>query len=245
MGNDGGSIPTRGDLVQLAKKPEKADAVALERTKWFYCAMSKQPFRSPVVACELGFLYNKEIVLKHLLDKSIPENFSHVKSLKDLITLNFKNNPDFKPLGEKNNIAASDLAEDSPFICPVAGLLVGSNHKFSALRTCGCVFSDRAIRECPSDICLSCNKAFTAQDILILNPDEEDLKLMKQKLAEKKTKSTKKKSHSEKESNSSSKRKLETSSTTTTTTTTTTSMTTTSNNDENALKKTKITKKKV
>ncbi len=44
--------------------------------------MSKEPLRCPIVACELGFLYNKETVLKHLLDKTIPENFSHIKSLK-------------------------------------------------------------------------------------------------------------------------------------------------------------------
>jgi hypothetical protein len=82
MGCDGGSIPKREDLVQVAKKPEKVDQTEAERTKWFYCALSKQVLRPPVVTCNLGYLYNKEIVLKHLLEKTIPPQFAHIKSLK-------------------------------------------------------------------------------------------------------------------------------------------------------------------
>jgi len=229
MGCDGGSIPRREELVQLKKNPEKADEKELERIKWTSCTLSKEPLRTPIVACELGFLYNKEAVLKHLIDKSIPETFSHIKSLKDLVHVNFKENTDFKALGEKQNTSVFDLAEDSPFVCPITGLLVGSNHKFSVLKTCGCVFSDRALRECPSEACLMCNKPFTPQDVLILNPDEEELKVLKQKLKERKSSEKKEKKSSatnsakrkadSKNSQSNSKRKLDSSSGTTTTST--------------------------
>jgi len=223
MGCDGGSIPRREELVQLQKKPERADQHELERIKWFSCAISKELLRSPVVYCELGNLYNKEAIIKRLIDKNIPESFSHIRSLKDVFPINFSPNADFKPVGEKSSNNVVDVAEDSPFACPVTGLLVGSNHKFSVLRTCGCAFSDRALRECPSDVCLTCNTPFTSEDVMPLNPDEEELAILKQKLkdkraSEKKVKKSKSSSSSTSGLESSStngKRKSETQTSTT------------------------------
>jgi len=239
MGADGGSIPRREELVQLKKKEEKADQNELERIKWFLCAISKEPLTMPVVTCELGFLYNKEVVIKRLIDKSMPEAFSHIRSLKDIFPVNFQPNPEYNPNGEKKSASVADIAQDSPFMCPLSGLLVGSNHKFSMLRTCGCAFSERALRECHSDVCLTCNTPFTAQDVLPLNPDEEELKVLKQKLKEKRANEKKEKKEKKSKKNSksssttstemSSKRKIEevepstksVSSTVTTTTSTT------------------------
>jgi len=86
----------------------------------------------------------------------------------------------------------SDLGSDSPFICPITGILVGGkNSQFSVLKTCGCVFSEKALKECPSETCLVCTKPFTKDDIFQLNPEEEHVKLIKetfeQKRKEKKT----------------------------------------------------------
>jgi len=224
MGCDGGSIPRREELVQLQKKPERADQHELERIKWFSCAISKELLRPPVVYCELGNLYNKEAIIKRLIDKNIPECFSHIRSLKDVFPVNFSPNADFKPVGEKSSNNVVDVAEDSPFACPVTGLLVGSNHKFSVLRTCGCAFSDRALRECPSDICLTCNTPFTSEDVMPLNPDEEELAILKQKLkdkraSEKKVKKSKSSSLTSglESSSTNGKRKSETQTSTTTT----------------------------
>jgi len=130
----------------------------------------------------------------------MPKAFKHIRSLKDVVVVNLKPNPRYNP---KNEIAArqqniTDWATEAPFICPVTNLEVGVNHKFSMLRSCGCAFSDRALKECPSECCLVCNKPFTSADMFPLNPaldDEELLKLkaaLKEKLeAEKKDKKTK------------------------------------------------------
>jgi hypothetical protein len=85
--------------------------------------------------------------------------------------------------------------------------LYDNNYRFCVIKNCGCVLSEKAFRECPSEICLVCNKPFKTEDILILNPDESELKDLKDKLKEKLTKQreARKKKHSEE--NSQTKRK--------------------------------------
>jgi hypothetical protein len=41
MGNDGGSIPRRNELVKEKKKDPKADERVQTIARWFYCALSK------------------------------------------------------------------------------------------------------------------------------------------------------------------------------------------------------------
>lgn len=82
MGCDGGSIPRRDELVKLKKKAEKVDPGEIERIKWFTCALSNEKLKEPVVTCELGHLYNKEAVIRCLLDKNVDEKFSHIRNLK-------------------------------------------------------------------------------------------------------------------------------------------------------------------
>jgi hypothetical protein len=129
--------------------------------------------KEPIVACELGFLYNKEAVIRHLLDKTIDEAFKHIRNLKDLIPARFTPNPalDAKE-GEK--IVA-------PFICPITLIEVG-RHRFSLLKPCGCVLSERALREVPSKACLQCGKPFTAGDIITLNPSIEEVEDIRKNL---------------------------------------------------------------
>lgn len=51
--------------------------------RWRHCTITQDPLRSPIVACGLGRLYNKDSVIENLLNKTpMPENASHVKSLK-------------------------------------------------------------------------------------------------------------------------------------------------------------------
>ena len=46
MGNDGGSIPTRDELVKVAKKPEQKDREGHRLYKWQHCALSQEPTAS-------------------------------------------------------------------------------------------------------------------------------------------------------------------------------------------------------
>lgn len=70
MGCDGGTIPKRHELVKGPKKVEKVDKDAELVAQWNYCTLSQEVLRRPIVACELGRLYNKDAVIEFLLDKS-------------------------------------------------------------------------------------------------------------------------------------------------------------------------------
>lgn len=85
MGCDGGSIPMREDMVRVKKTAgppstqEKLNDLAI---RWSTCSLSAEPLRVPIVADMLGNLFNKEALLAAALSKSLPEAFSHIRSLK-------------------------------------------------------------------------------------------------------------------------------------------------------------------
>ncbi|KAF7359466.1 Rtf2 domain-containing protein [Mycena sanguinolenta] len=79
MGNDGGSIPDRRDLVR-----NKPKAAAVDKA-------------NQTLSCALGKLYNKDAVIEFLLDRDAygdGENIcGHIRSLKDVKTLTLTANP--------------------------------------------------------------------------------------------------------------------------------------------------------
>jgi len=184
MGADGGSIPRREELVKEKPKEVKPDPKEVSKIRYTLCAISKDTLKNPVVACKQGNLYNKEVVIKNLLDKTMPEPYSHIRSLKDIYTVNFKPNPHYNSFGEKKGAAVEDLAVDSPFVCPITGVEVGGSYKFSFIKSCGCAMSDRALKDCPTELCLVCNKPFKKEDIILLCPTKEELKEIKKKAKE-------------------------------------------------------------
>ncbi|KAK4690927.1 replication termination factor 2, partial [Lecanoromycetidae sp. Uapishka_2] len=73
MGNDGGSIPTRRELVKEGARDLTTTQVKEIQTEqqehyWTTCALSHQPLSLPVVSDALGTLYNKDAVLDRLLN---------------------------------------------------------------------------------------------------------------------------------------------------------------------------------
>ncbi|MEQ2280606.1 Replication termination factor 2 [Ameca splendens] len=174
MGCDGGTIPKRHELVKGPKKVEKVDKNAELAAKWKYCALSQEKLRLPIVACELGRLYNKDAIIEYLLDKSAErpnaEAVTHIRGIKDIKELNLTDNPQWE--GERRN-AKGDRYEDihcSMFICPVVGLEMNGKHRFCYLQTCGCVFSDRALKEVKTEICHKVNFVlFLFFSILMVN----------------------------------------------------------------------------
>ena len=81
MGNDGGSIPKRSEVVKHKKNEVEVDKQAKNFAKSSLCAMSKEPLRAPIVACKRGLLYNKEHLIKRLLEKNVPREFRHIVKL--------------------------------------------------------------------------------------------------------------------------------------------------------------------
>ncbi|XP_029357120.1 replication termination factor 2 isoform X1 [Echeneis naucrates] len=202
MGCDGGTIPKRHELVKGPKKVEKVDKNAELAAKWKYCALSQEKLKHPIVSCDLGRLYNKDAIIEYLLDKSADrpntEAVAHIHGIKDIKELNLTDNPEWE--GERRN-AKGDRYEDihcGMFICPVVGLEMNGKHRFCYLQTCGCVFSDRALKEVKTEICHKCGDPFKDEDVVVLNGTKEEVEKLKEKMEEKRAKAKTKKSKKKK-----------------------------------------------
>jgi hypothetical protein len=192
MGNDGGSIPDRRDLVKSKKKAEQADKANQTRAVWFFCALSKRPLQEPIVSCALGKLYNKDAIIEHLLDKTAygdaEKICGHIRSLKDIKVL--KLTPRSPPPPPDSS---ADVAQ---FVCPLTFKEMNGGQPFVYILTCGCVFSQSGLRtvlgSSPSngntaaaessaaddeqlEVCPQCGTKFSrSSDVLMINPPLEE-----------------------------------------------------------------------
>ncbi|GAA5995813.1 hypothetical protein JCM5350_000570 [Sporobolomyces pararoseus] len=164
MGNDGGSIPKRDDLVKTKKKRSREDDKDSIRQRWAFCALSKQPLRQPVVSCPLGKLYNKEAVISYLLNPPSSSTdsspfgsdgllvASHIRSLKDVTTLRLTPNPALSDSTETETEATtlggtSEQSRAAPFVCPISLREMNGSVKFVYRKPCGCAMSEVALKE--------------------------------------------------------------------------------------------------
>ncbi|EDQ88274.1 uncharacterized protein MONBRDRAFT_26511 [Monosiga brevicollis MX1] len=166
MGADGGTIPRRDELVTVKKKAVQRDPQIELDAKWKFCALSATPLKQPVFACELGQLFNKEPLLEALLgskEQGAPKApvIKHIKSWKDV-----------------HELKLTPISPDKPtdFVCPVSGVAMNGHFRFVYPLACGCVVSEKALREAPSSNCLLCGKPMTKTDLIVLNPPDEELK---------------------------------------------------------------------
>nr|XP_025957676.1 protein RTF2 homolog isoform X1 [Dromaius novaehollandiae] len=193
MGCDGGTIPKRHELVKGPRKAEKVDKNAELVAQWYYCTLSQEKLCRPIVACELGRLYNKDAVIEFLLDKSsdkaLVEAASHIRSIKSVTELNLADNPAWS--GDKESIKGDkyDDIQCGRFICPVVGLEMNGRHRFCFLRNCGCVFSERALKEIKTEVCHRCGVPFQEEDVIILNGNKEDVEILKKRMEDRRLKS--------------------------------------------------------
>jgi len=183
MGCDGGTIPTRDELVKLKKKPEQRDKDGHRMYKWQHCAITQERLRKPVVACELGRLYNKESVIELLLNKdrtNAPANTEHMEKLKDVIELQLHDNPAFDASKHAVGDGLYNDALISPWICPVTGLEMNGRFKFVFTFSTGKVVAERALKVLQKDPTES--RHYKEEDIVTVNPEEEELDYMNSKM---------------------------------------------------------------
>eukprot|EP00347_Sterkiella_histriomuscorum_P013023 403366309 len=158
MGNDGGSIPHRAEVVKQKKKEERKDQFEMARAKSRLCAISKNPLREPIAVCKLGLLYNKEEIIKRLIEKEVPRAFRHIKKLKDVKEVKCQTRVDPK---DDDYIV---------LVCPVSQTEFNGFNAFSVSWPCGCAFSDEAMQELKSnEKCLNCGIEIKKEDIISLN----------------------------------------------------------------------------
>ncbi len=173
MGGDGGSIPCRVDVVKTKGYTassqgsmgfsangvrrvveENLDPREVHRTRMTTCALSGEKLSKPVVACRAGYLFNKEQVLRRLLDKNMPEEFAHISSMKDILNL-----------------------ENFPGTCPItARELDDGITKSEAMWPCGCVLSEKALLRVSlgdeTQTCINCSSAVHLRTKL--SPDQHE-----------------------------------------------------------------------
>ncbi|KAJ1551737.1 hypothetical protein HK405_013942, partial [Cladochytrium tenue] len=165
-------------LVKTKAKEQQPDRQSVNDATWKCCALSKEPLRSPVVACRLGRLYNKDKLIEFLLNRRAFGDghvvAGHVLSMKDVVTLKLTPNPAYNDKDSRSSAIVSnfsDKVQPARWICPVSLKEMNGTNRFCFLATCGCVLSDAALRQVPTSTCLQCGTAFDpARDVVPLNP---------------------------------------------------------------------------
>lgn len=171
------------------------------------------------MSCDLGKLYNKDAIIEYLLDKSSygdgEEICGHIRSLKVRWFIIVSTPPylsltqDIKTLklttrstsGTPSDVRPGDA---SRFVCPLNQKEMNGAQPFVYIRSCGCVFSQSALREVlgpnppPRDtssseesngdsadkdvlhVCPQCATKFSpTSDIMTINPSEEEAQRMR------------------------------------------------------------------
>lgn len=188
MGCDGGTIPKRNEVVKNKQKDKTRDKNSDLSAKWQFCAISGLRLKKPIVSCQLGRLYNKDAIIEHLLEQRAGEAsssrplISPIKSLKDVKDLKLREKQDFDGAHQATSGSEQFKAQ---FVCPISGLDINGKYKFYFLWTCGCVFSERALKEVPNDQkCILCSKSYSPElDLIVLNGDELETKDLRQRIA--------------------------------------------------------------
>ncbi|XP_061389171.1 replication termination factor 2 [Musca vetustissima] len=203
MGCDGGTIPRRDELVRLKKKPEQKDKDSEREFRWRHCAITQQRLQEPIVMCGLGRLYSKQNVIERLLEKeTMPDVAKHIKNLKDIKQLNLTPNPAYTETEKTEGLLDTSHA---PYICKLTGLEMSGKFRFVGMWSCGCVMSERALKEIKGSsagACPVCQQPFGVEDVIVLNGNDDDMELMQAKiemrLAKKKASKKEKKENKEK-----------------------------------------------
>jgi hypothetical protein len=172
MGNDGGSIPTRRELVkEAARNPTTSELKESQQEQqeyhWTTDPISLKPLAQPVVSDSGGKLYNKDTILEYLVEGTRKEEADSitkgaVKSLKDVVEVKLEVDED-----------ATAKAKREVWRCPVTGDKLGPGSKAVYLVPCGHAFSGTAIKEVSGDKCLSCETEYASNDVIPIVPTSE------------------------------------------------------------------------
>ena len=144
MGNDGGSIPTRRELVkEAARNPTATELKESQHEQqeyyWTTDPLSRKPLTQPVVSDSNGKLYNKDSILEYLLaaedegvaggSRAEAENIlqGSMKSLKDVVEVRFQTAT--AKDGETTN-------KKQIWTCPITNDILGPGSKAAYIVPC-------------------------------------------------------------------------------------------------------------
>jgi hypothetical protein len=184
MGNDGGSIPTRRELVkEAAKNPSAAQVKESQHEQqeyqWTTDPISRQPLEPPVVSDSSGKLYNKVTILEYLAEGTRSEEAQRetrgaVKSLKDVVEVKFEklDSDDVSSSADSKDNKDTHVkksSKKSSWKCPVTGDRLGPGSKAVYIVPCGHAFSGAAIKEVSGEKCLTCDAEYASNDVIPIN----------------------------------------------------------------------------
>ncbi|KAF5130323.1 Replication termination factor 2 [Metarhizium brunneum] len=174
MGNDGGSIPKRRELVKnAARAPTVSElkATALESLThaWTHCALSGAILEMETAVSDWkGRLFNYEAILSGLMPsdepvETTPATFG-IKSLRDVVRLKFSRT-------------------DGKWACPISMKEMGPSTKAVYLVPCGHAFAEVAITEIQESSCPECGETFDKDNtVTILPTTEKDVRRLEKRL---------------------------------------------------------------
>ena len=182
MGGDGGCIATQGvhardvwirfQQRRLGARPNTARATGGMPRRRLHGArrairVQSRPvggrLKAPVVSDAFGQLFNKLDVLEQLSSKKLPEAFSHIRGLRDLIDV--KSTP---PKGEKDYVHG----DGAPFCqCPLTGASFDGSEPFVVVRTSGWLIAQKAISELGEGALQDEYGPFTKERLVTAAPD--------------------------------------------------------------------------
>ena len=197
MGNDGGSIPTRRELVKEAAKAlttQQVREVQNEQQEyaWSNDPLTRKPLARPVVSDSTGILYNKDSIIEYLLldpddakkaeaDKLID---GRVKSLKDVVEVKFEVDGN---AGNSLLMSNGSTGRTERWVCTIANCELGPGAKAVYIVPCGHAFAGSVVKEVSGETCLhvshnidryfcgsanslQCNEAYAGNDIIPILP---------------------------------------------------------------------------
>lgn len=180
MGNDGGSIPHREDMVKEKPKEQKNPQALYAYNQAHICTLSVQKLSKPIVSDRAGNLFNKEAIIMALIDKKVPRAYCYIKKIKDVkeIRINMRD--------PSNNTVEPEGAGVNRMVCPISGDEFDGHKKFTLLWPCGCTFSNQIFQNMNiGNKWPSCDKKFKVKDKVQLAPGPKESEEARKRLVEK------------------------------------------------------------
>ncbi|KAF2872181.1 Rtf2 RING-finger-domain-containing protein [Massariosphaeria phaeospora] len=182
MGNDGGSIPTRRELVKEAAKAlttTQLKEVQNEQQEhaWSNDPLTRKPLARPVVSDAAGILYNKDSIIEYLLaDESDAKKTEaekvlegRVRSLKDVVEVKFDVDAS-EGAASSLQVSNGSTGRAEKWVCPIANCELGPGAKAVYLVPCGHAFAGNVVKEVSDKTCLQCNEPYAENDIIPILP---------------------------------------------------------------------------
>jgi len=171
-GSYANSLGEMNSYLQMVNEDRGLGVLERHEFRMSVCWLSQQTLQDPVVAVKLGNLYNKEVLINHLLNKTIPKEIAHVRALKDvkLCIITWKEAE--KEKGRRR------------MVCPVSREdLDSGGSRAVVIWPSGAVVSPKSLKELKLKECPVTNKPFDPeQDLIPLAPKGEELVKLRERL---------------------------------------------------------------